>query len=96
MWRFLDDRRLLALGCVTEPFDNLLVRFDLETRRVLSILPLGLPVEPFSLDVDRSGRHVLLAAAGKPNDQRPATVYLLRDDRPQRVPFAGDCWQADW
>jgi hypothetical protein len=96
MWRFLDDRRLLALGCVTEPFDNLLVRFDLETRRVLSTLPLGLPVEPFSLDVDRSGRHVLLAAAGKPNDQRPATVYLLRDDRPQRVPFAGDCWQADW
>jgi hypothetical protein len=96
MWRFLDDRRLLALGCVTEPFDNLLVRFDLDTRRVLSTLPLGLPVEPFSLDVDRSGRHVLLAAAGKPNDQRPATVYLLRDDRPQRVPFAGDCWQADW
>jgi hypothetical protein len=96
MWRFLDDRRLLALGCVTEPFDNLLVRFDLETRRVLSTVPLGLPVEPFSLDVDRSGRHVLLAAAGKPNDQRPATVYLLRDDRPQRVPFAGDCWQADW
>jgi len=46
--------------------------------------------------VDRSGRQVLLAAAGKPNDQRPATVYLLRDDRPQRVPFAGDCWQADW
>ena len=96
MWRFLDDRRLLALGCVTEPFDNLLVRFDLETRRVLSTLPLGLPVEPFSLDVDRSGRHVLLAAAGKPNDQRPATVYLLRDGRPERVPFAGDCWQADW
>jgi hypothetical protein len=96
MWRFLDDRRLLALGCVAEPFDNLLVRFDLDTRRVLSTLPLGLPVEPFSLDVDRSGRHVLLAAAGKPNDQRPATAYLLRDGRPQRVPFAGDCWQADW
>ena len=96
MWRFLDDRRLLALGCVTEPFDNLLVRFDLETRRVLSTVPLGLPVELFSLDVDRSGRHVLLATAGKPNDQRPATVYLLRDDHPQRVPFAGNCWQADW
>jgi hypothetical protein len=96
MWRFLDDRRLLALGCVAEPYDNLLIRFDLDTRRVLSTLPLGLPVEPFSLDVDRTGRHVLLAAAGKPNDQRPATVYLLRDDRPQRVPFAGDCWQADW
>jgi hypothetical protein len=95
MWRFLDDRRLLALGCVTEPFDNLLVRIDLDTRRVESADPLGLPVEPFSLDVDRSGRHVLLAA-GKPNDQRPATVYLLRDDRPQRVPFDGDCWQADW
>ena len=96
MWRFLGDRRLLALGCVAEPYDNLLIRFDLDTRRVLSTLPLGLPVEPFSLDVDRTGRHVLLAAAGKPNDQRPATVYLLRDDRPQRVPFAGDCWQADW
>ena len=96
MWRFLDDRRLLALGCGTEPYDNLLVRFDLDTRRVLSTVPLGLPVEPFSLDVDRTGRHVLLAAAGKPNDQRPATIYLLRDDHPQRVPFAGDCWQADW
>jgi hypothetical protein len=96
MWRFLDDRRLLALGCVTEPYDNLLVRFDLDTRRVLSTVPLGLPVEPFSLDVDRTGRHMLLAAAGKPNDQRPATIYLLRDDHPQRVPFAGDCWQADW
>jgi hypothetical protein len=99
MWRFLDDRRLLALGgqgCAAGPFDNLLVRFDLETRQVVSTLPLGLPVEPFSLDVDRSGRHVLLAAAGKPNDQRPATVYVLGDGRPQRVPFAGDCWQADW
>jgi hypothetical protein len=39
---------------------------------------------------------VLIAAAGKPNDQRPATVYVLHDDRPQRVPFRGDCWQADW
>jgi hypothetical protein len=99
MWRFLDNRRLLALGsqgCGGGRFDNLLVRFDLETRRVLSTLPLGLPAEPFSLDVDRSGRHVLLAAAGKPNDQRPATAYVLRDGHPQRVAFAGDCWQADW
>ena len=99
MWRFLDDRRLLALGgqgCGTGRYDNLLVRFDLETRRVESAVALGLPVEPFSLDVDRSGRHVLLAAAGKPNDQHPATVYVLRDGRPQRVPFGGECWQADW
>ena len=58
--------------------------------------PLGLPVEPFSLDVDRSGRHVILAAAGKPNDQLPATVYVLTDGRLQRVPFAGACWQAGW
>jgi hypothetical protein len=99
MWRFLDDRRLLALGgqgCGAGRFDNLLVRFDLETRQVVSTVPLGLPVEVFSLDVDRSGRHVIVAAAGKPNDQRPATVYVLHDGRPQRVPFAGDCWQADW
>ena len=96
MWRFLDDRRLLALGCTAGPFDNLLVRYDLDTRRVLSTVPLGLPVEVFSLDVDRSGRHVLLAAAGKPNDQRPATAYVLRDGRLRRVPFRGDCWQADW
>jgi hypothetical protein len=68
----------------------------LETRRVLSSVPLGLPVEPFSLDVDRSGQRVILALAGKPNDQRPATVYVLRDGRLQRVPFRGDCWQADW
>jgi hypothetical protein len=99
MWRFLDSRRLLALGgqgCGSGRFDNLLVRFDLETRRVVSTAPLGLPVEIFSLDVDRSGRHVIIAAAGKPDDQRPATVYVLRDDRPRRVPFRGDCWQADW
>ena len=92
----LDDRRLLALGCVAEPFDNLLVRFDLDTRRVLSTLPLGLPVEPFSLDVDRSGRHVLLAAAGKPNDQRPATAYLLRDGRPQRCRSLATASKRDW
>jgi len=99
MWRFLDGRRLLALGgqgCGGARFDNLLVRFDLETRQVVSTMPLGLPVEPFGLDVDRSGRHVIIAAAGKPNDQRPATVYVLHDGRPQRVPFRGDCWQADW
>ena len=96
MWRFLDGRRLLALGCAAEPYDNLLVRIDLDTRRVESADPLGLPVEPFSLDVDRSGRHVLITAAGKSNDQRPATAYLLRDGRLQRVPFDGDCWQADW
>jgi hypothetical protein len=99
MWRFLDDRRLLALGgqgCGGGRFDNLLVRFDLETRRVVSTVPLGLPVEIFSVDVDRSGRHVIIAAAGKPNDQRPATVHVLHDGRPLPVPFRGDCWQADW
>jgi hypothetical protein len=96
MWRFLDHRRLLALGCAAEPFDNLLVRIDLDTRRVESADPLGLPVEPFSLDVDRSGRHVLITAAGKPNDPLSAIVYVVHDGRPQRVPFDGDCWQADW
>jgi hypothetical protein len=99
MWRFLDSRRLLALGgqgCGAGRFDNLLVRFDLETRRVVSTVPLGRPVEIFSLDVDRSGGRVIIAAAGKPNEQRPATVYVLHDGRPLRVPFRGDCWQADW
>jgi hypothetical protein len=96
MWRFLDGRRLLALGCAAEPFDNLLVRIDLDTRRVESADPLGLPVEPFSLGVDRSGRHVLITAAGRSNDQRPATAYVVRDGHLQRVPFDGDCWQADW
>ena len=99
MWRFLDGGRLLALGaqgCDTGNYDNLLVRFDLDTRQAVSTLPLGLPVEPFSLDVDRSGRHVLIAAAGKPNDQRPATVYVVDGGDPRRVPFHGDCWQADW
>jgi hypothetical protein len=96
MWRFLDDRRLLALGCVTGPFDNLLVRYDLDTRGVESTVALGLPVEIFSLDVDHSGRHVLIAAAGKPNDPLSAIVYVLDDGRPRRVPIRGDCWQADW
>jgi DNA-binding beta-propeller fold protein YncE len=99
MWRFLDGRRLLALatqGCGGGSYDNLLVRFDLETRQVVSTIPLGLPVEPFSLDVDQAGGHVLITTAGKSNDQRPVTVYLFHDGRPQRVPFDGDCWQADW
>jgi hypothetical protein len=30
------------------------------------------------------------------DDRRPATVYVIRDGRPQSVPFPGDCWQADW
>jgi hypothetical protein len=96
IWRFLDDRRLLAFGCAAEPFDNLLVRIDLETRQVDSADRLGLPVEIYSLEVDRSGRHVLIAAAGKPDDQEPATVYVLRDGGLRKVPFDGDSWQADW
>jgi hypothetical protein len=94
------SRRLLALGSQgcdgSGRYDNLLVRYDLDTRRVVSTLPLDLPVEPFGLDVDRSGRHVLIAVAGKPNDQHPATVYVIRDGHPQSVPFPGDCWQAEW
>jgi hypothetical protein len=100
MWRFLDDRRLLALaghGCGgSASYDNLLARYDLQTGRVESSILLGLPVQPFSLDVDSSGDHVLIAVAGKPNNRHPATVYVLRDGRPRRVPFQGDCWQADW
>ncbi len=98
--RFLGGgRRLLAIGgrgCDTGPLNYLLVDYDLGTGRVVSSVPLGLPGEIFSIDVDRSGQHVIIAAAGKPNDQRPATVYVLRNGRPQRVPFSGDCWQADW
>ena len=59
-------------------------------------VPLGLPVEPFSLDVDRRVGRVIIAEPGKTDDQRPATVYVLRDGRPQRVPFPWRCWQADW
>jgi hypothetical protein len=29
-------------------------------------------------------------------DQRPATAYVFRDGNLRRVPFDGDCWQADW
>jgi hypothetical protein len=57
---------------------------------------LDLLVELFGLDVDRSGRHVLITAAGRPNDQRPATAYVFGDGRLRRVPLDGDCWQADW
>jgi hypothetical protein len=100
MWRFQDSRRLLALGgqgCGgAGRFDNLLIRYDLDTRKVVSTTLLDLPVEIFGLDVDRSGGHVLITAAGKPNDQRPATAYVFRDGNLRRVPFDGDCWQADW
>lgn len=91
--------RLLALGgrgCATGPIEYLLVEFDLGTGRVASSMPLGLPGEIFSIDVDRSGRHIIIAGAGKPNDQLPATVWVLRAGHPQRVPFTGNCWQADW
>ena len=98
--RFLGGSgRLLALGgrgCDTGPRQDLLVHYDLGTGRVVSSEPLGLRAEIFGMDVDRSGRHVIIAAAGKPDDQRPATVYVLRNGHPQRVPFSGDCWQADW
>jgi len=95
--RFLGrSGRLLALGGRGSCGDYLLVDYDLGTGRVVSSEPLGLPAEIFSMDVDRSGQHVIIAAAGKPNDQRPATVYVLRNGHPQRVPFSGDCWQADW
>ena len=98
MWRFLDDRSLLAFtshGC-GGGYDNLLVRYDLTTRQVASTIPLGLKVEPFTMDVDRTGRHVLITVAGKPDDQHPATAYVVHGNRLQRVPFQGDCWQADW
>jgi hypothetical protein len=91
--------RLLAIGgrgCTTGPLEYQLVGYDLRTAQVTSSTPLGLPGELFSLDVDQSGRHVIIAGAGKPNDQQPATVWVLRNGHPQRVPFEGDCWQADW
>jgi hypothetical protein len=91
--------RLLALGargCATGPLEYLLVEYDLGTGRAASSVPLRLPGEIFNIDVDRFGRHIIVAGAGKAADQRPATVWVLRDGHPQRVPFAGDCWQADW
>jgi hypothetical protein len=91
--------RLLAIGgrgCATGPLESLLVGYDLRTGRVASSMPLGLPGELFSVDIDRSGRYVIVAGAGRPNDQLPATVWMLRDGHLQRVPFSGDCWQADW
>jgi len=68
----------------------------LRTGRVADSTPLALPGEIFSVDVDPSGRYVIVAGAGKPNDQQPAAVWVLRDGHQQRVPFPGDCWQADW
>jgi hypothetical protein len=97
--RFLGGGRLLALGgrgCDTGPVASLLVDFDLGSGQVVSSKPLGLPGEVFSIDVDRSGQHVIIAAAGRPSEQRPATVYVLREGQPRRLPLHGDCWQADW
>jgi hypothetical protein len=98
--RFLGDSgRLIALGgsgCGTGPRHDRLSEYDLAAGRVVSSKPLGLRVEIFGVDVDRSGRHLIIAAAGTSNDQRPATAYVLRNGRPQRVPLPGDCWQADW
>jgi hypothetical protein len=96
--RFVGSGRLLVLGgrgCDTGPVVTLLVDFDLGSGQVPR-KALGLPGEVLSIDADRSGRHAIIAAAGKPNQQRPATVYVLRDGQPQRVPSPGDCWQADW
>ena len=44
----------------------------------------------------RASQQYVITAAGKPNDQRPATAYVFRDGNLRRVPFDGDCWQADW
>jgi hypothetical protein len=97
--RFLGSQRLLALagrGCGTGPFKNLLATFDLGTGQLVSSEPLAVPGEIFSLDVDRTGRYVIIAAAGGANRQQPATVYALRNGHLQRVPLPSDCWQADW
>jgi dipeptidyl aminopeptidase/acylaminoacyl peptidase len=91
--------RLLAigtLGCASGALQYRLVGYDLRTGRVADSTPLALPGEIFSVDVDPSGRYVIVAGAGKPNDQQPATVWVLRDGHQRRVPFPGDCWQADW
>ena len=98
--RFVGDGgRLLVIGgrCSgNRPVEYQLVDYDLATGRVMSSMPLGLPGEIFGLDVDQSGRYVMITGAGKPNDQQPATVWVLRNGHLQRVPFSGDCWQADW
>jgi hypothetical protein len=97
--RFAGGGRLLAVGSRCSPNGPLeyqLVDYDLATGQVVSSTPLALPGEIFNLDVDRSGRHVIITGAGKPNNQQPATVWVLRDRHLQRVKFSGDCWQADW
>jgi hypothetical protein len=97
--RFASDQRLLALagrGCANGPVERLLATFDLRTGQLVSSEPLALRSEIFSLDVDRSGRYVIIAAVAGGSQARSEAVYVLRNGHLQRVPLPGACWQADW
>ena len=97
--RFAGGQRLLALagrGCGTGPFENLLANFDSRTSQLVSSEPLALRSEIFSLDVDRTGKYVIIAAVGGGSQQQSEAVYVLRNGHLQRVPLPWACWQADW
>jgi hypothetical protein len=104
--RFLGgSERLLVLelqGCRNGSYSlqragNLLFEYNLRTGRVSSITPLDLPPsDVLNMDVDRSGKYVIFGTARNANTLHPGIVYVLRDGRLKRVPFSGDCWQADW
>jgi hypothetical protein len=104
--RFLGGgERLLVLqaqGCRNGSFNpqhagNLLFEYNLRTGQVSSITPLDLPPsDVLNMDVDRSGKHVIFGTARNADTLHPGIVYVLRDSHLKRVPFSGDCWQADW
>jgi hypothetical protein len=104
--RFLGgSQRLLVLepqGCRNGSFNpqrggNLLFEYNLQTGQVSSITPLDLPPsDVLNMDVDRSGKYVIFGTARNADTLHPGIVYVLREGHLKRVPFSGDCWQADW
>jgi hypothetical protein len=104
--RFLGGgERLLVLeaqGCRNGSFNpqragNRLFEYNLQTGQVSSITPLDLPPsDVLNMDVDRSGKYVIFGTARNADTLHPGIVYVLREGHLKRVPFSGDCWQADW
>jgi hypothetical protein len=93
LFAFRHDRAL-AEDVVQDAFVSALLRWRVisgyqDPRRGCAASPSAGPSTATA--GGRRLRGDLLAVPG-----RPATVYVVRDGRPEKVPFAGDCWQADW
>jgi hypothetical protein len=94
LWRFLDDRRLLALGgrgCAAGHFDNLLVRIDLQASRVESAVRRRLLAGGLVATGSRWPRQVRVVAGPRRRrgGGRPAPAGAPTPPAPRRRPHRG-------